>query len=338
MNRTLSSQGVAPVNTIPLTQAALDYQRVEKAIASLQRHFLEQPDLAVVARAAHVSEYHFQRLFTRWAGISPKRFLQFLTVEYAKQQLADSKAVLDVAVDSGLSSPGRLHDLFVSTEAITPGQFKNRGAGMRVDYGFEPTPFGRCLLGVTPRGICWLSFVGEDSHGQALRDMKSYWRGATFIKHQDTTRAIAHRVFSKLNAPPKSPLGLLLMGTNFQIKVWNALLKVPAGRVTSYEGIGLVIGAPRASRAVGAAVAGNPVAYLIPCHRVIRKSGLLGGYRWGEQRKRAILAWEAAGTAAESATPNRFGSESRLPAAQPGHRLTAAIRARGKHSNAKSAA
>ena len=280
----------------PLTQASLDYQRIERAIRYLQSHFLEQPDLATVARAAHLSEYHFQRLFSRWAGISPKRFLQFLTLEHAKRQLAESKAVLTAALDSGLSGPGRLHDLFVAVEAVTPGEFKSRGAGIQIEYGFHPTRFGPCLLGLTARGICWLSFVSDTGKRAALRDLKSHWAGATFAEQPDTTGPVARLIFPGLEARQKSPLSLLLMGTNFQIKVWRALLEIPAGAVVPYEAIGARIGASRAARAIGSAVGQNAVAYLIPCHRVIRKSGVTGGYRWGGVRKQAMLVWEAART------------------------------------------
>jgi AraC family transcriptional regulator of adaptative response/methylated-DNA-[protein]-cysteine methyltransferase len=289
------------VGQAPLTQASLDYQRIERAIQYLRGHFLEQPDLATVARAAHLSEYHFQRLFSRWAGISPKRFLQFLTVEHAKRQLAESKAVLTAALNAGLSGPGRLHDLFVSVEAVTPGEFKSRGAGIQIDYGFHPTRFGPCLLGLTQRGICWLSFVSGTGKRAALQELRSHWGGAAFAEHPDTTGPAASRIFPNLEGRQKSPLSLLLMGTNFQIKVWRALLEIPAGAVVSYETIGARIGASRAARAVGSAVGQNAVAYLIPCHRVIRKSGLPGGYRWGDERKRAMLAWEAARTQPASA-------------------------------------
>jgi AraC family transcriptional regulator of adaptative response/methylated-DNA-[protein]-cysteine methyltransferase len=282
------------VGVAPLTQASLDYQRIERAIRYLQAHFLEQPDLATVARAAHLSEYHFQRLFSRWAGISPKRFLQFLTLEHAKRQLADSKGLLTAALDSGLSGPGRLHDLFISAEAVTLGEFKSRGAGIRIEYGFHPTRFGPCLLGLTRRGICWLSFVSDTGKRAALQELKSHWGGATFAEQPDATGPVAGRIFPGLARRQKSPLSLLLMGTNFQIKVWRALLEIPAGAVASYEAIGARIGAAKAARAIGSAVGQNAVAYLIPCHRVIRKSGAPGGYRWGGERKRAMLAWEAA--------------------------------------------
>lgn len=281
-----------------LTQAALDYHRIEKAIGFLEEHFLEQPDLAAVARAVHISEHHFQRLFTRWAGISPKRFLQFLTIEHAKTRLAASKAILETALDSGLSGPGRLHDLFVSVEAVTPGEFKTRGGGLRIDYGFQPTPFGWCLLGITSRGICWFSFAEKPAWRQAVEEMKAHWSGARFAENPQLTATIAERVFSSPANSGKEPLTLLVMGTNFQLKVWQALLKIPLGTVTNYENLARSLGCPKASRAVGAAVGQNAIAYLIPCHRVIRKSGLLGDYRWGAVRKQALVGWEAARAAA----------------------------------------
>jgi len=284
------------VSMSPLTQASLDYQRVERAITYLQAHFLEQPDLATVARAAHLSEYHFQRLFSRWGGISPKRFLQFLTIEHAKRQLAESKAVLTAALDSGLSGPGRLHDLFVSVEAVTPGEFKSRGAGIKIDYGFHPTPFGACLLGLTKRGICWLSFLSDTGKRAALQELKTHWGGAVFAERPDATGPVARLIFPGLGMRQKPSLGLLLLGTNFQIKVWRALLEIPVGAVLSYESIAARIGASKSARAIGSAVAQNAVAYLIPCHRVIRKSGVPSGYRWGDERKQVMLAWEAART------------------------------------------
>jgi AraC family transcriptional regulator of adaptative response/methylated-DNA-[protein]-cysteine methyltransferase len=286
------------MQTVPLTQASLDYERIAKAISFLQANYLEQPGLETVARAVHMSEFHFQRVFSRWAGISPKRFLQYLTVEHAKRQLAVSKPVLDATLDSGLSSPGRLHDLFVSAEAVTPGEYKTRGEGIEIAYGFHPTPFGKCLVGVTPRGICWLSFHENDSERAALRDMRSHWDGAQLVERSTATRPAINQIFSSMEKEQKSSLSLLLMGTNFQIKVWHALLRIPRGEMTTYENIGELIGAPKSARAVGSAVGDNRIAYLIPCHRVIRKSGMLGGYHWGEPRKRAMLGWEAAKSAA----------------------------------------
>src|SRR5258708_21818872 len=212
---------------IPLTQASQDYLRIEKAIVFLQSSFLEQPRLAAVAHAAHVSEFHFQRLFTRWAGISPKRFLQFLTVENAKRQLAGSKAVLETALDAGLSSPGRLHDLFVSVEAVTPGEFKSHGAGIQIEYGVHPSPFGPCVIGTTRRGVCWLGFFNGAGQADAIAGMKTHWSGASFIERPAATRAVAHKIFRPLKNSEKSPLGLLLMGTNFQLQVWKAVLRIP---------------------------------------------------------------------------------------------------------------
>jgi AraC family transcriptional regulator of adaptative response/methylated-DNA-[protein]-cysteine methyltransferase len=196
--------------------------------------------------------------------------------------------------NSGLSGPGRLHDLFAAVEAVTPGEFKSRGDGIRIEYGFHPSRFGLCLLGLTQRGICWLSFVNSTGKRAALQELKSHWGGAVFTERWDVTGPVARRIFPGLERRSKPPLNLLLMGTNFQIKVWRALLNIPAGAMVSYQAIGARIGAPRAARAVGAAVGENAISYLIPCHRVIRKSGSLGGYRWGEERKRAMLAWDAA--------------------------------------------
>jgi len=274
--------------------SSADYVRMEKAIAYVQTHFLAKPDLATLARAAHLSQYHFQRVFTRWTGISPKRFLQCLTLEHAKRQLAESRPVLEAALDSGLSGPGRLHDLFVTLEAVTPGEFKSRGAGIQITYGSHPTPFGLCLLGLTRRGVCWLSFTDRPGERNATREMQAHWSGASFVEEPEATARLAGRIFSGLNKGKGTSLSLLVMGTNFQIKVWQALLKIPQGTVVSYGAIGQMVGAPTASRAIGAAVGKNAIAYLIPCHRVIRKSGFLGGYRWGSPRKGAMLAWEAA--------------------------------------------
>lgn len=274
-------------------QAALDYQRVERAIAFLARHYREQPGLAAAARAAHLSEFHFQKIFTRWAGISPKRFVQFLTVEHAKQRLAESRAVLDAAFDAGLSGPGRLHDLFVSVEAVTPGEFKTRGAGIHIDYGVHPSRFGRCLLGVTRRGVCWLSFVADGAEAAAVGELRAHWSGASFARRPAITAPIVGSSFRAFDAPSTS-LSLLVMGTNLQLKVWQALLRIPPGAVVAYESLGRRLGAGNAARAIGNAVANNAIGYLIPCHRVIHKTGVVTGYRWGSTRKQAILGWEAA--------------------------------------------
>lgn len=269
-----------------------DYGRIEQAIRYLEQNFQDQPDLKAVADHVGLSEYHFQRLFTRWAGISPKRFLQFLTVEYAKQLLADSQDLLRVTYEAGLSSPGRLHDLFITSEAVTPGEFKRKGAGLIIFYGFHTTPFGECLLAVTERGICGLTFVTNGEREQAVAGLRQNWLQAELVEDNNQTSEYAERVFSA--TPDQRPLKLYLQGSNFQLKVWQALLNIPTGTAVSYDTIATWIGQPNASRAIGTALAHNPIGYLIPCHRVIRKAGQLGEYRWGATRKKAILGWEVA--------------------------------------------
>jgi len=269
-----------------------DYQRIEKAIHYLDSNFRSQPSLGDVARSVHLSEHHFQRLFRHWAGISPKRFLQFLTVGYAKALLEESRSVLDATYEAGLSSPGRLHDLFVNAEAVTPGEFKARGAGLAIHYGFHPSPFGTCLLAATERGVCGLSFPPD--RRQALEDLKAQWAGASFAENPKRTAPLVDRAFPRSQSNGTRALTLFLRGTNFQLKVWEALLKIPAGSVVSYEDLAAHLGKPRAARAVGSAVGSNPISFLIPCHRVIRKMGVVGDYAWGAARKKAILAWEAA--------------------------------------------
>jgi len=275
-------------------EACEDYRRIERAIAFLQEHYLAQPDLAAIAKHVHLSEFHFQRLFTRWAGVSPKRFLQFLTLEHAKKQLAESKAVLDVAFGTGLSSPSRLYDLFVTVEAVTPGEFKSRGAGLKIRYGLHATRFGTCLLAVTERGICRLAFVPRARKDEAVEELKRQWRDAQVVESPSTTAAFLERIFARPQSNDETPLNLLLAGTNFQLKVWQALLRIPIGAVISYQTLACEVCSGRASRAVANAVANNPIAYLIPCHRVIRNTGVIGDYRWGSVRKRALLGWEAA--------------------------------------------
>ena len=271
-----------------------DYQRIDKAIRFLAANYSHQPSLEEVARNVNLSEYHFQRLFRRWAGISPKRFVQFLTLEHAKKVLEESRSVLDATYDAGLSSPSRLHDLFVNVEAMTPGEFKTKGAGLKINFGFHPSPFGECLLAVTERGICGLGFVGEGGRGQALEDFKRRWPAAEFQENSQKTRSFIDRIFSPKKRNGGDSVKVLLMGTNFQIKVWEALLRIPPGAVISYEDLARRVGKPSAARAVGSAVGRNPISFLIPCHRAIRKMGITGDYHWGAARKKAILAWEAA--------------------------------------------
>ena len=269
-----------------------DYQRIEQALAYIEERRFDQPGLSQVAESIGLSEYHFQRLFTRWVGISPKRFLQFLTKEYAKGLLDESGNVLDVTYQAGLSGPGRLHDLFVTCDAVTPGEYKQRGFGLTIDYGFHPTPFGECLLALTSRGICGLAFVEAGDRRTALRNLRSHWQKATIHQDQGATEKLIGQVFPLLEQPAPQGIKLYLNGTNFQIKVWEALLRIPAGKLVTYSDIAQYIGKPGAARAVGSAVGNNPVSVLIPCHRVIRKMGVFGDYRWGATRKKALLGWE----------------------------------------------
>ena len=270
-----------------------DYSRIEKAIHYLDERFPEQPGLGEVAKSVNLSPFHFQRLFRRWAGISPKRFLQFLMLDYAKHALDQSGNVLDAAYAAGLSSPSRLHDLFVSVEAVTPGEFKKRGAGLRISCGFHASPFGECLLAVTDRGICAMYFVTSNREA-VLEEVRSRWPGADFAENPEITGRYLDRIFPRNSRTGKLPIDL--RGTNFQIKVWQALLEIPPGAVVPYEQLAARVGNPKASRAVGSAVGQNPIAFIIPCHRVIRKVGAIGGYHGGVDRKRAMLAWEAART------------------------------------------
>jgi AraC family transcriptional regulator of adaptative response/methylated-DNA-[protein]-cysteine methyltransferase len=285
-----------------------DYARIERAIRFLDAHRATQPSLADVAAHVGLSEAHFQKLFTRWAGISPKRFVQYRTAEVVKRLLAEERSVLAVSFDAGLSGPGRLHDLVVNAEAVTPGELQRGGAGLTVRYGFHPTLFGECLIAVTARGICHLAFVHPVSRDDALARLRGDWPKADLVQNQVETRSVAAQAFPAPDAP-RCAIALHVKGTNFQLKVWNALLRVGDGAVTTYGAIAQAIGSPGGSRAVGGAVGANPISYLIPCHRVIRASGALGGYAWGPDRKRVMLALESSREHPEFATP---------PARRPG--------------------
>lgn len=287
-----------PITTfVPECEA---YRTVEQAIEYLTDHAREQPRLADVAARVGLSEFHFQRRFSEWAGISPKRFLQYLTKEYAKEALRNREDVLSAAYAAGLSSPGRLHDLLVTCEAVSPGEQRLRGEGIAIDYGFHATPFGECLIAVTARGICRLAFVGADGRGAQLAELERHWPRARLSQDQETTARWVSSVFGR--AERDKPLHLWVKGSNFQIKVWEALLRIAPGELVSYEQVARAVGLPRASRAVGAAVGANPVAVLIPCHRVIRKAGDFGDYRWGLPRKRALVGREAAAREAAANT------------------------------------
>jgi AraC family transcriptional regulator of adaptative response/methylated-DNA-[protein]-cysteine methyltransferase len=273
----------------PLSEQSEHYQLIERAIQFIETNVNRQPELEEIASAVGLSEYHFQRLFTSWTGISPKRFIQFLTKEHAKELLDKSENLLDTTHQVGLSSLGRLHDLFVTTEAVTPGEYKSGGAGLTIRYGIHPSPFGKCLIAATERGISNLGFV-TGNEGKSLDMLAESWKQAKMIEDYKTTAPLVTRIFS--DPKPDQPLNLHLRGTNFQIKVWEALLGIQSGTVTTYEDIAAKIGKPKALRAVGTAVGHNPIAYLIPCHRVIRKSGEFGNYLYGSARKKAILARE----------------------------------------------
>jgi len=272
----------------------VEYRRIEKAIHFLEENFRRQPGLKEVARQVGLSEYHFQRLFSRWAGVSPKQFLQFLTADYARRLLRESANVLDAAYEAGLTGPGRLHDLIVNVYAMTPGELKEEGAGLTIRFGVHPSPFGDCLVAVTDRGICAVSFLSADRGREARAKLENRWRRATFRKSQAGTKDVANRIFDPSRWKNGSPLSVIVRGTNFQVKVWEALVRIPPGCAVSYEQVASRIGAPASARPVGSAVARNPVAFLIPCHRVIRKTGDFGEYGSGSARKKAILAWEAA--------------------------------------------
>jgi len=290
-------EAVLPESTIrseaeALSQAAMDYARIERALRFLNANYLRRPTLDEIAAHVHLSPFHFERLFQRWAGTSPKRFLQYLAKEHAKALLQESRSLLDAAYESGLTGTGRLHDLFVSCEAVTPGEFKRRGEGVTIEYGFHPTPFGECLLAKTERGICALRFMSAPSRQAALRELHDEWPAAEFAKNDNGTGEICRQIFSGAGKDAGAPFHLHLRGTNFQLKVWQALLTIPCGRLANYSDLAAKIGAPKASRAVGSAVGRNPIAYLIPCHRVIRNLGVIGDYRWGRERKQAMIGWE----------------------------------------------
>ncbi len=271
-----------------------DYDRIEQAVRYVQEHRHEQPQIDVLARHVGLSPYHFVRLFKRWAGITPKRFLQLLTIEYAKEQLAESHSLLETAFETGLSGTGRLHDLFVTVDAVTPGEFKRRGDGLVIQYGLHTTPFGSSFVGVTERGVCALSFIDPGKMDESIVELAATWPEATLVEDGKATRPFADAMTSVASGDEIPAIPLLVRGTNFQIKVWQALLQVPPGQLIAYEDLAALIGQPTATRAVASAVARNRIGYLIPCHRVLRKSGAVGGYRWGPARNAAIVAWEAA--------------------------------------------
>ncbi len=273
-------------------QEEVNYQRIAEAIEYIQANYKSQPGLDEIAAEVHVSPFHFQRLFTEWAGVSPKKFLQFISIEHAKQILKNTSTPLsEVAESAGLSGTGRLHDLFVSIEGMTPGEYKNGGKALTIQYDFAQTIFGEVLIASTSKGVCYMAFI--ETKEQARRDLQQHVPNATFIQTSDVYQQQALAVFNQ-EKKDLNRIKLHLKGTDFQLKVWNALLKIPSGNLTTYGSIATAIQKPAASRAVGTAIGSNPIAFLIPCHRVIQASGNFGGYMWGPTRKAAIIGWEAA--------------------------------------------
>lgn len=280
--------------------ALSDYAKVEKALRFLQERAAQQPSLAEVAAEVGLSEFHFQRLFQRWAGVSPKRFLQYLTLQEAKRLLRESRSVLEASLEVGLSGSGRLHDLFLSLERMTPGEYKTQAAGLRLGWGVADTPFGPALFAGLDRGLCGVDFLLDDGADGALARLRDRWPGARLEAVPALARHHAEALTARLEGHP-SPLGLVLKGTPFQLQTWEALLRIPQGHALSYGDLANLGGMPGASRAVGTALGQNPIAVLIPCHRVIQSTGACGDYRWGGTRKQALLAFERARLEARSA-------------------------------------
>jgi AraC family transcriptional regulator of adaptative response/methylated-DNA-[protein]-cysteine methyltransferase len=278
----------------PLAHAAADYAIVRRAIAFLSENWRAQPEIEAIAEAAGVSATDLHHLFRRWAGITPKAFLQALTLDHARKLLRDSASVLDASFEVGLSGPGRLHDLFVTHEAMSPGEWKSGGAGLTICYGFHPSPFGTALVMATERGLAGLAFADPGEEQAALADMAGRWPQAKLVEDAGRTAEIARRVFDVKLWRADRPLRVVLIGTDFEVRVWETLLRIPLGRAVTYSDIANNICAPKAARAVGAAVGKNPISFVVPCHRALGKSGDLTGYHWGLTRKRAMLGWEAA--------------------------------------------
>ncbi|WP_447836053.1 bifunctional transcriptional activator/DNA repair enzyme AdaA [Aeromonas salmonicida] len=270
-----------------------DYARIADAIRFIASQVERQPTLDEIAGHVHLSPFHFQRLFSRWAGVTPKRYLQVLTLERAKALLQESRPLLEVADTLGLSSGSRLYDHFVQLEAVTPGEYKQRGAGLVIDHGVHDTPFGQAFVALTPRGVCNFSFLDDQAPQAPLTTLAQSWPAAELRESPSRTQEVIHTMFDGSKTADR-PISLHVSGTNFQISVWRALLEIPPAKVVSYTQVASAVGNPKAARAVGLAVGANPVALMIPCHRVIQQNGKLGGYHWGETRKQAIHAWEAA--------------------------------------------
>jgi AraC family transcriptional regulator of adaptative response/methylated-DNA-[protein]-cysteine methyltransferase len=278
---------------MPLAAAAADYDVVRRAIGHIRGHWREQPEIEAIAEAAGVTPTELHHLFRRWAGLTPKAFLQALTLDGARQLLRDSASVLDATYEVGLSGPGRLHDLFVTHEAMSPGEWKTGGEGLTIRFGFHPSPFGSALVMATERGLAGLAFADPGEERAALADMKARWPRAAYVEDSARTAIVAKRIFDQSQWQPSQPLRVVLIGTDWEVRVWEALMQIPMGRLVTYSDIAGKVRSPAAARAVGAAVGKNPVSFVVPCHRVVGKSGELTGYHWGITRKRAMLGWEA---------------------------------------------
>src|SRR5215467_798475 len=280
----------------PLKAAATDYDIVRRAIAHIREHWRAQPDIDAIAEASGVTPTELHHLFRRWAGLSPKAFLQAITVDNARNLLRDSASVLDAGYEVGLSGPGRLHDLFVTHEAMSPGEWKSGGQGLTILYGFHPSPFGSALIMASERGLAGLAFADAGAEKATLADMRRRWPNARYVEDMARTAPLARRIFDPMRWRAEEPLRVVLIGTDWEVRVWEALLKIPMGRLTSYSDIAGKLCSPKAARAVGAAVGKNPLAFVVPCHRVVGRAGALTGYHWGLTRKHAMLGWEAGRT------------------------------------------
>jgi AraC family transcriptional regulator of adaptative response/methylated-DNA-[protein]-cysteine methyltransferase len=277
----------------PLSDAAADYEVVRRAIAHIRGHWRAQPEIDAIADAAGVSSTDLHHLFRRWCGLTPKAFLQALTLDSARALLRSSASVLDTSYEVGLSGPGRLHDLFVTHEAMSPGEWKAGGEGLTITYGFHPCPFGMALVMMAPRGLAGLALADPGEERASLDDMRRRWPKANYVEDYAATAATARRIFDSAMWKPDQPLRVVLIGTDFEIRVWEKLLTIPMGKLTTYSNLARSAGVPKAARAVGAAVGKNPISFVVPCHRVVGKNGDLTGYHWGISRKRAMLGWEA---------------------------------------------
>ncbi len=281
-----------------LSIAAADYDIVRRAIAHIRGNWRAQPEIGTIAEAAGVSSTDLHHLFRRWCGLTPKAFLQALTLNHARELLRSSASVLETSYEVGLSGPGRLHDLFVTHEAMSPGEWKAGGEGLTITYGFHPCPFGTAVVMITPRGLAGLAIADAGREHAALRDMRARWPKARYVENATATASTARRIFDPKLWKPEQPLRVVLIGTDFEVRVWEKLLTIPIGHLTTYSDLAAKAGAPKAARAVGAAVGKNPICFVVPCHRVIGKDGDLTGYHWGITRKRAMLGWEAGKVAA----------------------------------------